>query len=826
VTDSLETFVAPFSAPVREAVEEARRQGAVVVPPAPELVEFRRQPAAALARVSTALNALWKSDGPATVIWCQSGDAGSGLDDFELTAVLGRIMHLDVVAQAAIGQEKRLVAIGSLRREVIGIAFRIPAGSSLEDIMMLIAALAAGEVSVAVLFVSVAQARTIAQSQPAVAALRQFEERGGGLALWVPVTDTELALTESSQYVEPLRELSGDPLEFVRFESGGAITAAQLDRFMREAHLSCDGSIATDEGAAAEGAFERDGSYVGASPYRPQPFDLRTPWACVDANEWFELPLYPATGRSIETLWDARRGPGNAELAPLLDSARMEAFFRLSRIRPDEERHYGQVRVYNWPRPAPAVRVTMFDGGAIGAGAAVGLLRDIKRVIADAGGRVSIAGHREMLERSREELVARYAKSSGDSLALQQEAHAYLEHIPLESPLRQDYADFARFMPATLGSALELGSGYGVLAQTLAPRATRYACLDLDARMFRGLRHDLGQSGIVGDVQQLPFASGSFDSVVANNVLEHLTDPLQGLREVRRVLVPGGRLFTLIPFDALNSRHELIAHDWKLDRRSLEAAVIAAGFTVARLTVINLYERGVSGAFPSCHGYAAMLDAVAGAQPETKDEVALGAPASVTAGHVWLSMRELATFERWRNRQVIAVDADRSDVEEFQHFGARVATVKASGPWAVASGSVDLVYAFLTLSPAELPALIAEIKRVLAPNGQMVAAFLNRRGLRYLTRLRSYYGSACDLDRLFGPDAAVGVVDGDAARDADYVTASELRAALADFSSLQVSIRNLVPDDIATPLTTKYPHEFWRWLSTTGGRFVMVRASQ
>ncbi|HEY6124678.1 MAG TPA: methyltransferase domain-containing protein, partial [Steroidobacteraceae bacterium] len=652
-----------------------------------------------------------------------------------------------------------------------------------------------------------------------------FEARGGGLAIWVPATDTELALRQPTQYVEPLRKVSGRTLEFVRFESGSGITAAQLDHFMRETHLSCDGSIAVDEGAADEGTFEREGAYAGASPYRPQPFDLRTPRARIESNEWFELPMYPATARSIEMFWDARRGPGDAELAPLLDSARLEAFFRLSRIKPEEERHYGRVRVYNWPRPAPALRVTMLDGGAAGADAAISLLRDIKLVIADASGRVSIAGHGELLERSREELVARYAKSPGESLALQQEVHAYLEHIPLESPLRQDYADFARFMPATLGRALELGSGYGVLAQTLAPRASRYACLELDARMFRGLRHDLGQTGVVADVQQLPFASGSFDSVVANNVLEHLTDPLQGLREIRRVLAPGGRLFTLIPFDALSSRHELPAHNWKLDRRSLVAAVTAAGFTVSRLTVINLYDRGVPGAFPSCHGYVAMLDAAAGDQPASAKEETLGVPASLTTGHVWLSMRELAGFERWRDRLVVAVAADPSDIEEFQHFGARVAAVQAHGPWPVASGSADLVYSFLTLTPAELPAVIAEIKRVLAPNGQVVAVFRNRQGLRYLSRICSYVGSACDIGRLFGLDAAVALVDG-AGTDADYVTEQEVRKAFSEFGPVEVSIQNLVPEDLATPLAANYPDEFWRWLSAVAGRFVLVRARQ
>ena len=826
MTGSLETFIAPFSPRVHQAVEEAERQGAVVVPPAPELVEFRRRPAAALARVSTALNGLWESAGAATVIWCQSGDAGSGLDDFELTAVLGRFMQLDFVAQAAIGQEKRLVAIGSLRREVIGAAFRIPAAANIEEMARLIAALAASEATVALLFMSVAQARMLAPSERTTAVLRQFEARDGGLALWVPRADTDSALREPRQYVEQLQRLSSVPIEFVRFESGAAIAVPELDRFMREARLSCDCSIAIDEGAADEGAVERDGAYAGASPYRPQPFDLRTPWALVDANDWFELPMYPASTGAMETFWADRSGPSDAELAPLLDGARMETFFRLSRIRPDEERHYGQVRVYNWPRPAPASRVTLLDGGERSADAAVALLGDITRMVADAGRRIAVAGYRNLIERSRAEIVDRYSKSSGESLALQQEAHAYLEHIPFESALRQDYADFARFMPPALGKALELGSGYGVLARTLAPRATRYVCLDLDARMFRSLRADLGQSGVVADVQQLPFASASFDSVIANNVLEHLIDPLQGLKEVRRILVPGGRLFTLIPFDALNSRHELPAHFWKLDRRSLEAGVIAAGFTVARLTVLNLYERGVSGAFPSCHGHVAMLDAVAGDAPETLEDSVVGDPASVTAGHIWLSMREIAGFERWRDRHVVTVRADPSDVAEFQHFGARVMPVNPSGSWPVTSGSADLVYAFLSLSPRELPSLTAEIRRVLAPNGRVVAAFRNRQGLRYLSRLRSYVGSACDIGRLFGLDAAVALADGDAATDADYVTAQEVRAAFANFGSVDVSIRNLVPDDVATPVAVTYPYEFWRWLSTAAGRFVMVQASQ
>lgn len=45
----------------------------------------------------------------------------------------------------------------------------------------------------------------------------------------------------------------------------------------------------------------------------------------------------------------------------------------------------------------------------------------------------------------------------------------------------------------------------------------------------------------------LPFSSAAFDGVLLDNVLEHLIDPTPLLMEIRRVLVPGGRLLVGIP---------------------------------------------------------------------------------------------------------------------------------------------------------------------------------------------------------------------------------------------------------------------------------------
>jgi SAM-dependent methyltransferase len=51
----------------------------------------------------------------------------------------------------------------------------------------------------------------------------------------------------------------------------------------------------------------------------------------------------------------------------------------------------------------------------------------------------------------------------------------------------------------------------------------------------------------VADIQRLPFTDGEFDLALVNEVLEHVPDDLEGLREVRRILKPNGMLVVFSP---------------------------------------------------------------------------------------------------------------------------------------------------------------------------------------------------------------------------------------------------------------------------------------
>lgn len=51
----------------------------------------------------------------------------------------------------------------------------------------------------------------------------------------------------------------------------------------------------------------------------------------------------------------------------------------------------------------------------------------------------------------------------------------------------------------------------------------------------------------VADIQDIPFRDGAFELALVNEVLEHVPDDLKGLREVKRVLKPGGLVIVFSP---------------------------------------------------------------------------------------------------------------------------------------------------------------------------------------------------------------------------------------------------------------------------------------
>ncbi len=76
----------------------------------------------------------------------------------------------------------------------------------------------------------------------------------------------------------------------------------------------------------------------------------------------------------------------------------------------------------------------------------------------------------------------------------------------------------------------------------LSPRMLQRACARLKSERV---------SHAVADLTRLPYADDCFDAIVCGWVLEHLPDPRPGLRELARILQPGGKLLLLSTEDTL-----------------------------------------------------------------------------------------------------------------------------------------------------------------------------------------------------------------------------------------------------------------------------------
>lgn len=97
-------------------------------------------------------------------------------------------------------------------------------------------------------------------------------------------------------------------------------------------------------------------------------------------------------------------------------------------------------------------------------------------------------------------------------------------------------------------SVLDIGCGPGTITVDLAARVAPGRLLAVDvsdevldlARAEARARNLSNVSFTTSDVHALDFADGTFDAVHAHQVLQHVADPVQALREMRRVCVPGG----------------------------------------------------------------------------------------------------------------------------------------------------------------------------------------------------------------------------------------------------------------------------------------------
>jgi SAM-dependent methyltransferase len=173
----------------------------------------------------------------------------------------------------------------------------------------------------------------------------------------------------------------------------------------------------------------------------------------------------------------------------------------------------------------------------------------------------------------------------------------------------------------------DLGCGPGLLAQEIAAQVGENGaveCLDFSSSMVALAQRRCASLACVsvrsGEVSALPYGTGGFDAAVCTQVYEYVPDLAPALRELHRVLRPGGRALVVDTdwescvwdsSDPARMRHVIDLWDTHCPRprlpRALAAMLDSAGFRDVQVGVIALINARYS---PDTYSYA-MIDVIA-----------------------------------------------------------------------------------------------------------------------------------------------------------------------------------------------------------------------
>jgi SAM-dependent methyltransferase len=146
-------------------------------------------------------------------------------------------------------------------------------------------------------------------------------------------------------------------------------------------------------------------------------------------------------------------------------------------------------------------------------------------------------------------------------------------------------SNFKKRRPRILDVGCGTGGNLSLLSQYGDAEGVDVSPDALDFCRARGL-----ENVKLGAAEELPYEQGRFDLVTALDVVEHLDDDVAGLREIRRVLKPDGRLLIFVPtFMFLWGVQDDVSHHRRRYRLpELQRVVEKAGFEVERATYANI----------------------------------------------------------------------------------------------------------------------------------------------------------------------------------------------------------------------------------------------
>ena len=138
-------------------------------------------------------------------------------------------------------------------------------------------------------------------------------------------------------------------------------------------------------------------------------------------------------------------------------------------------------------------------------------------------------------------------------------------------------------IPKDVNSILDVGCGNGWVAKEFIPKGKKVFSLDIsltNPSKAKQLYQSQNHFGIVADSFHLPFSNESFDCVIASEIIEHVVNPADFIKELFRVVKRGGKLIITTPYKEkliyylcihCNQKTPANAHIHSFDEKKLES---------------------------------------------------------------------------------------------------------------------------------------------------------------------------------------------------------------------------------------------------------------
>ncbi len=151
-------------------------------------------------------------------------------------------------------------------------------------------------------------------------------------------------------------------------------------------------------------------------------------------------------------------------------------------------------------------------------------------------------------------------------------------------------------MASLSGRVLDIGGSAGTLHEKLLQKIPAEKIVSLDIELIH-----VRTNQIIGDGQQMPFKNGTFNSILAGEVLEHVSNPQKFIQECWRVLDWNGVLAISTPnkkswLNRITHSYEMPLHISLHDPDALRTLLDSEGFSIQKFEYYPFTEESSDGA--------------------------------------------------------------------------------------------------------------------------------------------------------------------------------------------------------------------------------------